>query len=157
MDSTHGLLIQIGDAVFTTLSRLGATLPIAFIPIIILDTLTTLPSITHSFELLDLPTDQYQFAIGMDLIPTIFPDYIKTSLILKPVPCPTFHDHINAKSATISASEGQGAIPWEETPIRVSTNTSSGFEPSYAQHRQHILESPDIQSLLHVNEHIAGF
>ena len=39
--------------------RIGTTPPITFTPILVADTLTPLSPVTHSFELLDLPTDEY--------------------------------------------------------------------------------------------------
>ena len=137
---------------------IGSTSPITFTPILVADTLISLPPVTHPFELLDLPTDEYQFAIGKDLIGTLFPKYVHTSLLVNPV-----SDHkdnvnmISSKSTLLSTLEGHGSVPWEETPIRVSTNTSSDEEGSFTHHREQIFNSPEIQDLLRINESITGF
>ena len=138
--------------------RLGTTAPITFTPILVSDTLTPLAPITHSFELLDLPTEEYQFAIGKDLIGTLFPQYVYTSLLTKTKSNhPVTENTVSFKSTTLSTLEGHGSVPWEETPIRVSTDTSSDENALYTHHREQILKSPEIQHLLHANESITGF
>ena len=53
---------------------LGRTVPLVVTPVLILDHIQYAPSIPpHAFEILDLDVQQYQFIIGKDLLPILFP------------------------------------------------------------------------------------
>jgi hypothetical protein len=67
-----------------TVARVGITQPITITPFISLRSVRRQPEITHSFELLELPTDRYRFIVGLDLIKILFKRYIPIELLPGP-------------------------------------------------------------------------
>ena len=160
---------------------LGTTLPLVVTPVIVTNQLTYgSPLKPHVFEILDLDENEYQFIIGIDLIPAIFPDGIPISIACRHspsrvirsgvahtivVPPPTVStttsstpsSPIQSHQLPISSLEGQGYIPPEEKPIRVSTSTGEELEQEYNIQRNNILNMPHIIEAFKINEAITGF
>jgi transposase InsO family protein len=60
---------------------LGRTVPLLLTPVLVMDFIQYAPSIPpHAFEVLDLDVQQYQFIIGKDLLPILFPNGIPIQL-----------------------------------------------------------------------------
>ena len=57
----------------------------------------------------------------------------------------------------IGPLEGNGTIPFEEQPERVTTSTPATLEAKYAHKRNEVMEQPHIQQALQQNEQIKGF
>lgn len=161
---------------------LGITVPIIATPVIVTSHLSyRQPLKPHSFEILDLDQNEYQFIIGVDLIPSIFGNQIPTTLACRHSPSSSIraaairitppvssliHTPTASQVSTVSStessawmnsSEGEGYIPPEEQPIRVSTSTPNDLEKEYNLQRNAILHMPHIQQALAVNEAIKGF
>jgi hypothetical protein len=174
----HGT-IQLASASHS-LPRFGTTPPLPCTLVLVEDSIRTLSERTHAFELMELPHDQqYQFIVGMDLLREIFPDHIPTSLmssddqshaaaasvvrgptsslIHTPIPRTPLSASIAAElQRDIATLEGQGYIPAEEQPVRVSTQTPADFEHAYSVERNNILQLPSIAAALKANEAITS-
>ena len=154
----------------------GVTHPLIVTPIIINHHLTVKPPLQpHTFEILDLDVDEYQFIVGIDLIPSIFPDGIPISIACRHSPSRVIRSataHITPPSSSLvhtvmppsipinlpfSALEGQGYIPPEEEPVRLSTSTPEALEQEYNQQRNEILNMSHIIEAIETNKALTGF
>jgi hypothetical protein len=170
--------IQLASASHS-LPRFGITPPLSCTLVLVEDSIRTLSQRTHAFELMELPHDQqYQFIVGMDLLREIFPDHIPTSLmssdntpnvaaavvsgptsslIHTPIPRAPLSASVAAElQRDIDALEGQGYIPADEQPVRVSTQTPADLEQAYSVERNNILQLPSIAAALKANEAITS-
>jgi hypothetical protein len=163
-------------------ASMGTTVPIIVTPVIVTDHLTHgQPLSPHAFEILDLDQDEYQFIIGIDLIPLIFGDAIPVTIACRHSPSLCIHTatvHITPPTSSlihtsipaqpsrimpmdqqelISSLEGQGYIPVEERPARVTTSTPADLEQEYNIRRNEVLHMTHIQQALQQNESITGF
>ena len=153
---------------------LGITNPLTVTPVIVTHQLSYGPPIqSHVFEILDMDENEYQFIIGLDLIPSIFPNQIPTTIVCRHSPSTTIHASTTYLSPPVSPLlhtirsslptsipigplEGQGDIPLEEQPIRASTSTPENLEMEYNIQRNNILHMPSILNALRYNESITG-
>jgi transposase InsO family protein len=163
---------------------LGITHPLSVIPVTVDHQLTFgIPLPPHVFEVLDLDVDEYQFIVGIDLIPFIFPAGIPinvacrhspsrvirvgvASVIPQTLVSSSIHDTpalcispslVSSTHLPISIFEGQGYIPPEEEPQRVRTSTPQDMEQDYSTQRTQILNMPHILEAMKINESITGF
>jgi hypothetical protein len=165
-------------------NSLGTTEPLVAVPVINDGTLSYLPPLrAHAFEVMDLDANEYQFIIGQDLIPLIFSGQIPTRIVCRepppihgtsatthtstttPVssllhtPSPrsaTFPITAHERQAHMSSLEGEGNIPFEEQPERVTTSTPANLEQEYQQQRNEILQLTHIQEAISKNASITG-
>jgi len=141
-------------------------------------------SITHSFEILPLRTDDYQFIIGMDLIPILFPNGIPLEFLpySSCQPAPSTSCSVPSVSAAIVSADagivltsesnvidglaelrtqinetGAGYLPEGEQPDRPETFTSPTLEVDYAAQRAMIASDPEIIEALFINSQLTGF
>ena len=155
----------------------GITHPLVVTPVIVTYSLSYGKQLKpHVFEVLDLDEDEYQFIIGIDLIPLIFPDNIPVTIACRHSPSrikklgavhvvPPSSSLIRTAMAPppspnhlpISETEGHGYIPVEEEPQRVSTSTPEDKEQEYNIQRNNILNMPHIIEALKENETITDF
>ena len=119
---------------------------------------------THSFEVTNLDTDQYQFIIGRDLIWFYFAnssaliDYIylsnRSSKVKDEVSVarvvPLLESHV-----VMDLSGFVGTAPIDEQPKRHTLETEPEQEREYAKGRNQIMK--EVQSLLERNKSIVGF
>ena len=157
-----------------TQPSLGRTSPLIITPVIVLDLIQPAPAVPpHAFEILDLDIEQYQFIIGRDLIPRLFPkgipielvcpspepNTITTSAVAAPtIPlAPTSPSHINAHQLPSWPFVGEGHIPQSEQPARVATSTPADLEQEYSMQRNRIMNLPHIMAVCKHNEAITGF
>ena len=64
---------------------------------------------------------------------------------------------VSQRRLHISPLEGEGTIPFEEQPERVTTSTPATLEREYAHKRNEVKEKPHIQQALQQNEQIEGY
>lgn len=162
--------------------RLGMTEPLMVTAIFPVPQLSlTSRCVTHSFELLPLDAQEYQFIIGKDLTSILFPQHIPLAFYVQPSPLssvatPSPHPSIchtsvidellkEIDSGKIDAStlmnelSGTGALPSDEIPVKdmCVLSTPSALENEYAIKRQAIFDDPRIRDALAINDAITGF
>lgn len=155
----------------------GITQPLVVTPVTVTERLSYgNPLPPHAFEVLDLDENEYQFIIGIDLIPLIFPENIPITIACRHFPSRVIragvvhvvHPPSSLVYTTttivpihnplpITPLEGEGHVPLEEEPVRVSTSTSEDKEQEYQLQRNIILNMPHINDALKINEAITGF
>jgi transposase InsO family protein len=166
-------------------ASLGTTVPIIVTPVIVNGTLShKQPLQPHAFEMMDLDENEYQFIIGQDLMPLIFGSHIPTRIacrhsvpphgitasaqITTVPPVSSLLHTPSPRSSTIPITayerrshfgslEGEGRIPFEEQPERVTTSTPANLEQEYQQKRDEILRLAHIQEAIQRNSTITGF
>ena len=133
---------------------------------------------------MDLDENEHQFITGQDLIPLIFTSHIRTriacrhsepthataastqtstappvsSLLHTPSPrSSTFPITAHERHAHIGSLEGEGTIPFEEQPGRVTASTPANLEQEYQQKCNEILQLAHIQDAIRKNAAITGF
>jgi RNase H-like domain found in reverse transcriptase/Chromo (CHRromatin Organisation MOdifier) domain/Reverse transcriptase (RNA-dependent DNA polymerase)/Integrase zinc binding domain/Integrase core domain len=158
---------------------LGLTQPLVVTPVFVNNHLSYgIPLQPHVFEVLDLDEYEYQFIVGLDLIPLIFPDGLPISVICRRpfshmsragvtysvIPSSTQSSSVTTSSSSAHTSpipitelEGQGYIPPEEEPERVFTSTPHDQEYEYSAQRDIILSMSHIIEALQINDAITGF
>lgn len=164
----------------------GITQPICLRPVIVTNKLRYLDSLPpHTFEIIDLDVDEYQFIIGTDLIPKIFGASIPTTIACRHSPdrniCAAVADTLmpltepprtpnpssfsmteagltlHEQGILIEENEGSGYIPPDEMPMRASTSTPASHEEEYQSHRLEIMQMAHIKEALRKNAEITGF
>ena len=157
---------------------LGRTSPLTVTPVIVLDSIQQAPTVPpHIFEILDLDVELYQFIIGKDLMPTLFPKGIPIELVcsnpdsstttssaVNTIPTspievtpPVSPNHIASTQLPSWPFDGEGHIPQSEQPTRVATSTPMELEQEYRRQRDRIMNLPSIIAVCKHNESITGF
>jgi hypothetical protein len=155
----------------TTADRIG-TVDLSFAAVMRVGSKLESQPMAHTFEVMPLDDDQYQFIMGTDLIAKFFPDSIPSAFYLHaPAVTPVASRRATVISTLIEGLDtanvdptqlmnemaGYGMTPVEEICERYSVSTSSSVEQEYATKRDEIMNDPSIQDALRTNEQITGF
>lgn len=134
---------------------------------------------THRFEIMDLETDKQQVVLGRDVLGQLFPhgmplgfygavarDPSRTDSapalcgirVIQPDAIIENSKNVNHIQLLDEMSDADSeAVPLEEVRERTSVSTPLSLESEYAEHRNKMMNDPDVRSAIAVNESISGF